>query len=441
MYKKLPDTIIQQFECPKDLSVIEWHAVYLTDVEKQQAVTLIELAAECIDSKSYQSKMTAISMQRFAINHVRCAAVLKGFDSCKDLLKKYIQLYPSCLELVLLSIRVSGVDSTESSFAAFEEALSSWVGEHGIQCIWNQYAEYALKGGKVDYAKEIMDRWFFSIHNQRTESLNMSEWMSCMTLTDFTFGLLNLSLHKQLQNDHTEACIAIEQAFEVASCDDYIHCVKEHASLLLKKDFGFREAHLHSFLNMMNRYLIDSRALPSPEPLSRSFIKKIGEPKIQKFVNNLLSPVSSDSSLLNLVLESCFGPSLLPFQAFEKPTDVIDLAEAVMDMRPANYRLALCICKNQSSANGSISFWASVQLINSLFLAVPVAPESVWIEAADLIKSVAGFTSILESFHKRALLVYPFSLRLWNSYHGLFENGTNQSNAVLKMAREKGIKL
>ncbi|KAI7745738.1 hypothetical protein M8C21_017546 [Ambrosia artemisiifolia] len=442
MYKKLPDTIIQQFECPKELSAIEWHSVQLTTDEKQQAVTLLELAPEYIDSER-----TAISAQRFALNHIRCTAVLKGFGSCKDLLEKYLRLYPSCLELVLLSFRVNGFVSTESTFAAFEEGLSNWAGEHGIQCIWNQYAGYALEIGKVDFAKEIMERWFQSMsetHNPKPGILSMSAWMSSLSQTDVIFGLLNLSLHKQLQNDHTEARIAIEQAFEVASSDDYNHCVKEHAMLLLKKDFGFGKDRLDGFLNMMNRYVMDPRALRSLDLLSRSFIKSIGNPKIQKFINSLLCPVSSDSSLLNLVLESCFGPSLLPFEASERPTDVIDLAEAVMEMRPANYQLALCICKNQSDANASISFWASAQLIDSLFQAVPVAPESVWVEAAGLLKNVVGFRPILESFHKRALSVYPFSLRLWKSYRGLYEDDdgtTNQANAVVEMAREKGIEL
>ncbi|XP_021981650.1 uncharacterized protein LOC110877762 isoform X3 [Helianthus annuus] len=439
LYKRLPDTIIKQFECPKELSTIEWHSVQLTDVEKQQAITLLELAPEYIDSNR-----TAISAQRFALNHVRCTAVVKGIDSCKDLLEKYLGLYPSCSELVLLSIRVNGVDSTESTFAAFEEALSNWVGEPGIQCIWNQYAGYALETGNVDLGKEIMERWFCSIsktYHSKPGILSVSAWMSSLTQTDIVFGLLNLSLHKQLQNDHTEARIAIEQVFELASSDDYNHIVKEHAMLLLKKDSAFEKARLVSFLNMLNRYLMDPRALPAPDSLSRSFIQTIGNPKVQKFVNNLLCPVSSDSSLLNLVLESCFGPSLLPFEAFERPTYVIDLAEAVMETWPANYVLALSICKNQSDANASISFWASAQLIDSLCQAVPVAPESVWVEAAGLLKNVAGFRSILESFHKRALSVYPFSSRLWESYRRLYDDATNQANAVVEMARGKGIKL
>lgn len=434
LYKKLPDTIVQQFECRKELSAIEWNSAHLTPDEKLQADTLMELATEYIDTKS--GKL-------FALNHAKCTAALEGFESCKSLLKKYIQLFPSRLELVLLSIRVNEFDSVDATYAAFEEVLSNWVGDSGIQCIWNQYAEYALQNGKVDFAKEIMERWFHSISDiHHSKTIDVSAWISSSTQTDTVFGLLNLSLHKQLQNDHTEARIAVEQVLEVASSDDYNHCVREHATFLLKNTFGlgFGKACLNSFLNMMNHYLMDARALPPPEPLSRIFIKNIGKPKTQKLVNVLLCPVSSDSSVLNLVLESVFGPSLLPPQDSEKVTDIVDFAEGLMEIRPANYRLALEICKMQSDANVSISFWASAQLIDSLFQAVPVAPESVWVESAGLLKGVTRFKSVLESFHRRALSVYPFSVRLWKSYLGLYDNDTNQANAVIKMAREKGIK-
>ncbi|PWA94639.1 tetratricopeptide-like helical domain, zinc-finger domain protein [Artemisia annua] len=446
MYKKLPDTIVQQFECQKELSAIEWNPVQLTPDLKQKAITLLELATEYIDSKSDQDTKTLKSAQLFALNHIKCTAVLEGSDQCKNVSKKYIQLYPSCLEIVLLSIRVNGFDSVESTYAAFEEAICNWVGEDGIQCIWNQYAEYALQNGRVDFAKEIMERWFSTIpevHRPKSEILNISSWISSLTQTDTVFGLLNLSLHKQLQNEPSEARIAMEQVLEVASSDDYKHCVREHAVFLLKNGFGsgFGKASLHSFLNMLNRYLMDSRALPPPEPLSRSFIKSIVKPKVQKLVKNLLCPISSDSSLLNLVLASCYGPSLLPFQASEKPTDVVDFVEALMETRPANYQLALSVCKNNSDANASISFWASAQLIDSLFQAVPVAPEYVWVEAAGLLKQVAGFKSMLDSFHKRALSVYPYSLKLWKSYVGLYANDTGKADGVIEMAREKGIKL
>ncbi|GKC46567.1 tetratricopeptide-like helical domain, zinc-finger domain protein, partial [Tanacetum coccineum] len=53
MYKKLPDTIVQQFECQKELSGIEWNSVQLTPDIKQKAVTLLELATEYIDRASH----------------------------------------------------------------------------------------------------------------------------------------------------------------------------------------------------------------------------------------------------------------------------------------------------------------------------------------------------------------------------------------------------
>nr|XP_043614726.1 uncharacterized protein LOC122586803 [Erigeron canadensis] len=441
LYKKLPDTVVRQFECPKELSAIEWHFVQLTPDEKLQAVTLMELASEFIDSIPEQSKRTLKSAERFALNHIKCAAVLEGFYSSKILLKKYIELYPSCMELVLLSIRVNGFDSTESTYAAFEEVISNWIAESGVQCIWNQYAQYALETGNVDLAKDTMERWFSSISEDHHPKTNVSAWISMSTQTDIVFGLLNLSLHNLLQNDLTEARIAIEQVFEVASSDYYNHCVREHATFLLRNSVGFGKASFYSFLNSINRYLMDPRVSPLPDPLSRSFIKSIKKPKTQKIVNNLLCPISSDSALLNLVLESCYGSLLLPLQASERLTDAVDFAEALMEIRPANYQLALSICKNQFDVKPSISFWASAQLIDSLFQAVPVAPESVWVEAAGSLKIVPGLKSMLESFHRRALSVYPFSVRLWKSYLGLFASNTEKANAVVEMARKNGIKL
>ncbi|KAI3757991.1 hypothetical protein L6452_05537 [Arctium lappa] len=447
MYKKLPDTIVQQLECQKELSAIEWHAVHLRADEKQQAVTLMKLATESlassIDSKSAENKKTLKAAQLFALNHIRCAAVLQGSDCCNNLLNKYTQLYPLCLDFVLLSIRAKECDSTDATYAAFEVALSNWVGKPGVQCIWNQYAAYALENGRINFAKELMERWYHSIWEvqyPKSETLNISAWMSSSSQTDIIFGLLNLSLHKKLQNEHTEARIAIEQVLEVASSEDYKQCVREHAACLLKSGSILgEEAPSHTFLNMLNRYLMDSRALPPPEPLSRSFIKSIRNPKMQKLVNDLLTPISSDFSLVNLVLESCFGPSLLPSRASDRVTDVVDFAEALMEMRPGNYQLALSICKIHSGVNASVCFWASGLLMDSLFQAVPVAPESVWVEAADMLKKLADFTSMLESFHKRALSVYPYSMRLWKSYVGLY--GDNTTDQVMEMARKKGIKV
>ncbi|XP_071732416.1 uncharacterized protein [Rutidosis leptorrhynchoides] len=441
LYKKLPDTIVHQFECQKELSAIEWHSVNLTPDEKTKAITLIELVGEYFDAKSDQK-----NVELFALNHIKCTAVVEGFDSCKNLLRKYIQLFPSCLELVLLSIRVNGFDSTMSTRAAFEEVLANWVEKSGIQCIWNQYAQLFIENGRVDFAKTVMERWFTSVsdvYRSGTKIVNISAWISSLAQTDIVFGLLNLALLKQLQNDHTEARIAIEQVMEIASSTDYNHCVKEHVMFSLKSGFGngLEKAHLDVFLNKLTRYLMDPRASAPPEPLSRSFIRKISNPKTQKLVNNLLCPVSSDSSLLNLVLESCFGHMLLPFQGYETLTDVVDLAEALMELRPANYQLAISICKNLSDANASVSFWAGVQLIDSLFQAVPVAPEFLWVEAASLLQNVVGFKSMLESFHKKALSVYPFSLMLWKSYIGLDADNTEKTNVVTEMAREKGMKL
>ncbi|CAI9302802.1 unnamed protein product [Lactuca saligna] len=426
MYKKLPETILQQFECPKELPGLQWHSVNLTPDEKQQVVALMELISDSLTLEESHSHL-------FALNHIRCTAVLEGFESTKNLLNRYLQLYPSSMELVLLSIRVNEFDSVNVD-SAFEHALTNWAGKPGVQCIWNQYAENALRNEKTDFAKEIMERWVLNSSSQ----------------SDVVFGLLNLSLHKQLQNEHTEAQIAIQQALEVASVKDYIHCVSEHAMFFQKNRFDLSKP--VGFLTRLNRYVTDSRATRPQEPLSRSFIKTIKNPKIQKLINNLLSPVSSDFSLMNTVLESCFGPRLVPFEVSEKAAEFVDFVEGLMELRPGNYELALSLCKmltqsgagigisisNSNSNINSVCFWAGSVLMNCLFQAVPVAPESVWVEAGGVLGKMLEFKSILESFHKRALLVYPCSLKLWKSYLGICGN---EGNSVIEMAREKGINL
>ncbi|KVI06926.1 putative zinc-finger domain-containing protein [Cynara cardunculus var. scolymus] len=286
------------------------------------------------------------------------------------------------------------------------------------------------------------------------QPLGLSDQLMDDTNQPLEIALLTLSREVNKQKGRREALIVIARALEEHPTSALLWIVYLHIYYGNQKSIGNDDLILAlrywtclpngpnlSFLNMLNRYLTDSRALPPSEPLSRSFIKSIRNPKTQKLVNDLLTPISSDFSLVNLVLESCFGPSLLPPQSSERVTDIVDFAEALMEMRPGNYQLALCICKTYSGVNASISFWASAVLMDSLFQAVPVAPESVWVEAAGMLKRLADFTSMLESFHKRALSVYPYSMRLWKSYVGLYGNNSDEVNRVMEMARKKGIKL
>ena len=74
-----------------------------------------------------------------------------GLSAAGVLLDEYMKLYPSCLEIVLISARIRMTD-----FEGFEEA--KWpVETPGIHCIWNQYQyiECALQKGGPDIAKEV----------------------------------------------------------------------------------------------------------------------------------------------------------------------------------------------------------------------------------------------------------------------------------------------
>ncbi|XP_057487483.1 uncharacterized protein LOC130773556 isoform X1 [Actinidia eriantha] len=473
VYRKLPDTIVQQFECEKVISEMEWPSAHLTGDAKQQAVKLIEMAVDSlavyIDSQSLESESTLKAAHVFAVNHIRCIAVLEGLECSRTLLEKYTKLYPSCLELVFMLGRMWEDDFVDSSFVGFKEALSNWPEDvPGVQCIWNQYAECVLQNGKYDFAKELMNQWFHSVwevqHSQCEEDsleeenshsvgsldlasgFNLDAWVSNSSETDAVFGLLNLSLYKLLQNDLSEARLAIDRALKAAAAEDYKHCVREHAMFLLSNDSHFKEGTSSGILSILKGYLVDPRAFPTCQPLSRKFIQSIKKPRVRQLVSNIWSIVSSDFSIINLVLGVCFGPSLLP-QTFSKLKDLVDFVEAIMEILPSNYQLAMSICKllgkcsNPADVtNASVSFWASSLLVNALFQAVPVAAEYVWVEAAGVLHNLTEIQSISESFHRRALSVYPFSLGLWKSYLNLSRIIGN-TGSVIEAARERGIKL
>ncbi|PQM42446.1 zinc finger C3H1 domain-containing protein isoform X2 [Prunus yedoensis var. nudiflora] len=87
----------------------------------------------------------------------------------------------------------------------------------------------------------------------------------------------------------------------------------------------------------------------------------------------------------------------------------------------------------------SALFWASSNLVSAIFHAVPIPPEYLWVEAAEVLG--ASVEPISERFYKRALSVYPFSVKLWKSYSILSMMTTGNTNTVVEAAKEKGIEL
>lgn len=467
VYRKLPDVVVQQFECDKQLVEIEWPSIRLIDNEMQRAIKVLEIGLCSVDAhmKTEAHENDNLRPVHFlAINHIRCMAALDRSECCRNLLDKYLGLYPSCLELVLISAQVQKQECGDQNFVGFEETLTNWPKDvPGIQCVWNQYAEYVIQNGKYDLAKELMDRWFNTswkvCHLQNGKWGNMDELQgsasdsildnlnSNTSQLDVMFGYLNLSIHKLLQNDHTGAHLAVDVALKAAVPKYLKFCMREQAMLLLTDESLLREnAPMSYALNTLKRYIIDAQVYPVSEPLPRKFINNIKKPRVRQLMTNIFSPVSSDCSLFNLVLEEWYGPSLL-LEKLNEPKYLVDFVEAILDICPSNYEFAMSVCRLLSSRtncnnvnSASILFWASSCLVSAIFYCIPIPPEYVWVEAAGILGKVMGIDVISEGFYKRALSVYPFSVKLWKSYYILSRTMGNM-NTVMEAAKEKGIDL
>ncbi|KAF4351235.1 hypothetical protein G4B88_019337 [Cannabis sativa] len=390
IYRKLPDAVVQQFECEKQASEIEWPSIILLDDEKQRAVKLIEKGMLSIDSlmktESLKDDINLTSAHFFAVNHIRCMVALDNLECSRNLLDKYLGLFPSCLELVL--IRAHEKDFGDLSFSGFEEILGSWPKEvPGIQCIWNQYAQCAVQSKGYECGKVLMDRWFHSVwkvhdlqNGMNSENIELAsdsilESLPNLSPIDVMFGFLNLSLYKLMQNDRLGASIAVEKALKASIPKYFKYCIGEHAMFLLTGELLLKEnASVSGVLNILERYIGNSLPFSVPEPLPRKFIKNIKKPRVRQLMSNIFSPVSSDFSLVNLVLELWYGPTFL-LELLCKPKLLVDFVQGILDISSSNYELAMSVCRHLSSPNSStdltptsILFWASSNLVQFCML-------------------------------------------------------------------------
>ncbi|KAJ1435530.1 putative zinc-finger domain [Sesbania bispinosa] len=472
IYRRLPDAVVQKFECEKDLD-IEWPSVSLSENDKEMAVKIMETAVESVDSyiynESVKSEVNIRSPQLFALNHLRGMAALDSLKCLKNLLDKYVKLYPSCIELVLVSAQIRKQDIGFNSFMVFEEAISRWPKNvPGIQCIWNQYIANAIHNRRIDLAKEITVRWFHSVWQVQDlpyGGMDTSDGGdSCGSLgldsevsdtlnsghkqMDVMFGFLNLSLYKFLQNEETEACIAVDKARNTVSLGGLEQCIRKHAIFLVCDAFSLKENGPNGAIKKILEVYMDgsSQVLLVPRVLTRKFVENIKKPRVQHLIGNILSPVSFDCSLLNLTLQSWFGSSLLP-QTISDPKHLVDFVEGIMEVVPHNFQLAIAVCKllrkgyNSSDLNSnSLWFWACSTLVNAILDAIPIPPEYVWVEASGFLNSAMGMEAVSERFYRKALSVYPFSIMLWKCFYKL--NMTiGDANDVVEAAKERGIKL
>ncbi|XP_028778112.1 uncharacterized protein LOC114734641 [Neltuma alba] len=475
IYRKLPDAIVQKFECEKDLD-IEWPVIHLSEEEKQMGVKLVETAVESVDSSIYnesdKNEVNLRFLQLFALNHVRCMVALDNLECLWSLLDKYVKLYPCSIELVLESIHIQKQENGIDTFMGFEEAISRWPKKiPGIQCIWNQYIENAIQDGRIDFAKEITVRWFQSAwqvqesHDAETDATYCDHSSSSLGVDsksfpdtassglsqmDVMFGFLNLSLYKFFQDDETGACIAIDKAREATNFGALDNGMRKHAMFLLidascLKDNG-PNGGIKKILEMYNDSVFQN--FMAPKLMTRKFFDDVKKPRVQQLMSNLLSPVSIDYSVINLVLQSWYGSSLLP-QTFSDPKELVDFVEAILEVVPSNFQLAISVCKllskgfNSADADqtsASLLYWACSAMVNAILDAIPIPPEYIWVEAGLLLDDVMGIEAISLRFYRRALTVYPFSVRLWKSFCNLYKV-FGEAGDVIEAAKERGISI
>ncbi|KAK8941156.1 hypothetical protein KSP39_PZI010494 [Platanthera zijinensis] len=458
VYEKLPEAIVQQFEFVKNLSFrLDWPSAEVTSDRKELALKCMELAMTQMASHLHENpkeidQASIQSLHFLATSHVKCTAALHGSPAYTELLDKYLKLYPSCMELVLMAIRSHKNLASDSDFLVFEEALYHWPKETpGIQCLWNQYAEHALANGRIDLTKKLMARWHQDFQESillcnSCSSVNENSTVEVQLKTkDNAFGFLNLCLYWMLQKSVVDARSAIDKSLELAAPEDYIHFVKEHALFMTSIDTKSQEYFPRGSLSsLLNHYLADPRSSFQLEPLSRKFVQSIKKPRIQQMVNSILGLVSVGTSLVNSVMEVCYGPSFLP-EKFNDIKTAVSFLESLLEMVPANYELALSIYKTFSRNSilnpdcKSLKFWACCLLINSIFQAAPVAPELTWLEATNVLNKSESVEVSLR-FHKQAISVYPFSVKLWQSYANLYTM-IGVPNEIIEAAHERGIEL
>jgi hypothetical protein len=472
IYRKLPGAVVQRFECEKDLLDIEWPSVILSEDENERAIKLMETAAEYINSRAFTMKSEADIKyaQLFALNHLRCMVALDSLECLRSLLKKYAEIHPFCIELVLVSAQIQKQKFGVDNFVVFEEAISRWPKVvPGIQCIWNQYIANAIHNQRIDLAKEITVRWFHSVWQVQDPPhggmdatddggsrglLGLgSKFVSDASNSshkqmDMMFGYLNLSVYHFFQNDKTEASIAVNKARNTVSFQGLEQYIRKYAMFLVCDASSLKEDDPKSAIKRMLEVYMDgsSQALLAPRMLTRNFLDNIKKPRVRNLIGIILRPVSFDCSLLNLTLQSWFGASLLP-QTVSEPKHLVDFVEGIMEVVPYNFQLAFAVCRllskdySCSDLNStSLWFWACSTLVNAIMDAIPIPPEYVWLEAAAFLQNDMGIEAISQKFYKKALSVYPFSIMLWKCYYKLFLS-IGDANNILEEAKERGINL
>nr|CAB3466200.1 unnamed protein product [Digitaria exilis] len=447
--KKLPEEIVDQLEFQKALPrSLVWSPIDPNIDNRNQIIELLNYAAD---------KMAE-------------DITVEGFKSSADMLVKYMKEYPMCPQILLISARLDRNHGAYPDLKGFHELILNWPKEvQGVQYLWNQYFEHAL-AADTKLAEKLLNCWFeeygkdcdvqsnaavgaveFSNEEPGPPSLVSVQDVGSgpSASEDHVFWLLNLSLYKVLEDDLHEAQVAVDKALKLTHGECYEHCLREHAAihlLELEKSSSSLDAQTRSTFSFIIGHLADHRNLPTRELLSRRFCQNVKRHRLRQLIDDTIGPVPADSTLVNSILEVCFGPSLLPGRIGDVKY-LVDFVETVMEVLPANYRLALAVgqfiakhYRGSDATSMGTRFWASSVLINTIFRAVPVAPESVWLEGASLLEKLQT-TEIVKRFYQQATSVYPFSFKLWDAHLNSSKASGGNSEGIVESARQRGIEL
>uniref|UniRef100_A0A0E0EMV5 Putative zinc-finger domain-containing protein n=1 Tax=Oryza meridionalis TaxID=40149 RepID=A0A0E0EMV5_9ORYZ len=474
IYRKLPEEIIDQLEFLKDLpNSLVWSPIELTVDNRSQILVLLNYAASKIavdiNETVKNGDPSYLRLSQFlAVNHINCLATLEGFQSCANLLVKYMEEYPMCPHILVLSARLHRKYGSCPGLKGFDELLLGWPKEvQGIQYLWNQCAEHAL-ADNIELAEKVLTRWFeeygkdgdiqsggatrpMEISNEESVQSSVSSIQEVgsgtSTSEDQIFWLLNLSLYRTIENNLQEAKVAADKALKLAHGESYEHCVREHAAIhTLEKTSSSADVQTQATFSLISGYLVDQRNLPVRDLLSRRFMKNVKKHRLKQLIDETIGPTSANPALINSVLKVCYGPSLLP-ETIGEVKYLVDFVESVMEVLPANYRLALAVgkfmvkhCAGDDPTSMGTRFWASSILINAIFRAVPVAPESVWLEGASLLEKLQAAETV-KRFYQQATSVYPFSFKLWHAYLNSCKASGSSTESIAEAARQRGIEL
>uniref|UniRef100_A0A0E0EMV3 Putative zinc-finger domain-containing protein n=1 Tax=Oryza meridionalis TaxID=40149 RepID=A0A0E0EMV3_9ORYZ len=394
IYRKLPEEIIDQLEFLKDLpNSLVWSPIELTVDNRSQILVLLNYAASKIavdiNETVKNGDPSYLRLSQFlAVNHINCLATLEGFQSCANLLVKYMEEYPMCPHILVLSARLHRKYGSCPGLKGFDELLLGWPKEvQGIQYLWNQCAEHAL-ADNIELAEKVLTRWF-----------------------------------EEYGKDGDIQSGGATRPMEISN-----------------------EESVQSSVSSIQEVGSDQRNLPVRDLLSRRFMKNVKKHRLKQLIDETIGPTSANPALINSVLKVCYGPSLLP-ETIGEVKYLVDFVESVMEVLPANYRLALAVgkfmvkhCAGDDPTSMGTRFWASSILINAIFRAVPVAPESVWLEGASLLEKLQAAETV-KRFYQQATSVYPFSFKLWHAYLNSCKASGSSTESIAEAARQRGIEL